>query len=86
VRPDAEQVGTQYQAPAMQEVGEPERARLQRDPVGLPVVAGRVTDHRLRGRPGQQHTGLLERLPYCGRHVRRGRVGRATQSLPEPLR
>ena len=52
-------------------------------PVGLPVVAGGVRDDRVRGRPGQQHAGLLERLAHRGAHQRPGdRLVGAEQRAP----
>ena len=68
--PDAEQVGAQHQPAAGQEVGHRQLARLQRDPVGLPVVAGGVRDHLVLVRSGQQHAGLLEGLADGGAHQR----------------
>src|SRR6266508_2455758 len=81
VSPRAEQVRPQHQPAPVQEVGERQRPPLQRDPVVLPVRPGRVRDHGRRGRPGEQHAGLLERLPYGGRDVGDGEFRRA----PEPL-
>ena len=51
-------------------VGERQLLGLERRPVGLPVVAGRVGDDLVGRRPGQQHARLLERLAHRGAHQR----------------
>ena len=52
-------------------------------PVRLPVVAAGVGHHRVRPRAGQQHPGLLERLPDRGADQGPGQPGGAS-SRPAP--
>ena len=88
--PGAEQVGAQHQPAPVEEVGHRQLARLERDPVGLPVVAGGVGDDGVGRRPGQQHAGLLERLAHGGadqrprRAPRRRRAARPTSPAAGP--
>ena len=72
VRPGPEQVGAQHQAAPGQQLGQREVAPLQRRPGRPPSPCRRSATTVVRGRAGQQHAGLLERLPHGGAHQRPG--------------
>ena len=76
-----------------QHLGHRSAAVQQGQPVALEVVAGRVGDHAVGVRPGQQHARLLERLPDGRADQRPGQrlvaaepAGPASRGGPGPRR
>ena len=81
VGPRPQQIGPQHQLLGAQELPERQRLVLQRRAL-LPVHRGVVDEQvRIVGRPGEQHTGLLERLPRRRAHQRLGEL----EVHPEPI-
>ncbi len=83
-RPRPEQVCAEHEAAPPEHLGKRERPVEQREPVGLPVIAGGIGDHRSGSGPGKQDPGLLEGLPHGCAHQRPGQLSRRVE-YPAPF-